>query len=741
MIKTTAGVSGETEKFSTFAGVFTPSILTILGVILFMRSGFVIGHAGVMQALLILAIGKSISILTSFSISAIATNTDVKGGGAYFLISRTLGPEFGGTIGVALYLAQTLSVPFYILGFTEALVRTFPLLAPGFLYINFSILIILFVITFRGAGWAISVQYIIMAMLGLSIFSFLGGGMLKFDRSVLSANLTPFTNSPYSFWQLFAIYFPAVTGIMAGVNMSGDLKKPSRSIPLGTFAAIGTALLIYVGQIIICGGSVSREQLIDKPYHSLIDLVPFHLGFLVTLGVFAATLSSALGSLLGAPRILQSLAADRLLKPLNLFSKVTRNGEPRRALLLTTSISALVFYFARNGGSGGALNIIASIVTMLFLWTYSITNFAAFIESFSRNPSFRPRFKLFHWFLALCGAVFSLVVSVLVDAPAAFGAVVLVALLFLYVRKFAGVSLFADARHGFFYSRTRNNLFTLEQMPIHPKNWRPTIIAFTSNSQTRLPLVKYADWLGSGRGIITLAGIITGTYEEKTKEREAYLAELSSFIKSNHIRAFPEVLVTPEFGLGLNHFLQVTSIGPVKPNLVLMGWAHDEERIQTLHQSLSTAQQLNMSTVLLCNKELPEKKKRRRIDIWWRGKSNGSLMVILAYLLSLNRTWGGTSIRILRVIPDTPEHAATHTEMTDLIEASRMKITMEIIISREPFAKLLHSRSHDATAVFIGFSLPSADTILSFHRSMSALLDGMPTTFLVHSTGEADLVS
>jgi amino acid transporter len=642
---------------------------------------------------------------------------------------------------VALYLAQTLSVPFYILGFTEALVRTFPLLTTGFLYINFGILLILFAITFRGAGWAIKTQYFIMALLGLSIFSFMGGGMLKFDRSVLNANLTPFTNSPYSFWQLFAIYFPAVTGIMAGVNMSGDLKKPSRSIPLGTFAAIGTALLIYAGQIVICGGSISREQLIEKPYHSLIDLVPFHLGFLVTLGVFAATLSSALGSLLGAPRILQSLAADHLLKPLNLFSKVARDGEPRRALLLTAGISALVFYFARNGGSGGALNIVASIVTMLFLWTYGITNLAAFVESFSRNPSFRPRFKLFHWFLALTGAVLSFVASVLVDAPAALGAVVFVALLFLYVRKFAGVSLFADARHGFFYSRTRNNLCTLAQMPVHPKNWRPTIIAFAGNPQTRLPLVQYADWLGSGRGIVTLAGIITGTYEEKVKEREAYLAELSSFIKSNHIRAFPEVLVTPEFSLGLNHFLQVTSIGPVKPNLVLMGWARDEERIQTLHQSLLTAHQLNMSTVLLCNRELPEKKKHRRIDIWWRGKSNGSLMVILAYLLSLNRSWGGTALRILRVIPDTSGHAATHSEMSNLIEASRMKIAMEIIISREPFTDLLHSHSQDATAVFIGFSLPTADTAVSFHRSMSALLYGMPTTLLVHSTGEADLVS
>ena len=388
-----------TIKFTTFGGVFTPSILTIFGVIMFMRAGFVIGNAGIIGALLILVLSKSITTITGLSISAIATNLDVKGGGAYYLISRTLGPEFGATIGLTLFLAQTLSVPFYVLGFTEALVRSIPVLQPFFIYISITITIALFIITYRGASWAIKVQYGIMAAMVLSIVAFMSGSLLHFNSSLLHTNLKPLENSGFSFWGLFAIYFPAATGIMAGVNMSGNLKNPTRSIPLGTLGAIVVATIVYGAQIIICGGAIPREVLINKPYHSLLQIAPFHTGFLVTIGVFSATLSSAIGSLLGGPRVLQSLGEDRILKPINFFSGSSKSGEPHRALILTFIVGLFVVYLVGNGSEGGALNTVASIVTMLFLWTYGITNLAAFVESFSRIPHFGPDSSFFTGFL------------------------------------------------------------------------------------------------------------------------------------------------------------------------------------------------------------------------------------------------------------------------------------------------------------------------------------------------------
>ena len=291
------------NQLGTFGGVFTPSILTILGVIMFMRAGFVVGQAGIWHALLILCLAQIITALTALSISAVSTNTPVAGGGAYFLISRALGPEFGGAIGLALFFAQAISVPFYVLGFTEALVRTFPDLANNFRTIALITTAILFCICYVGAKWAVKTQYVIMIILGLSIVAFMGGAIVHFQRDVFLENWSCSYRGPsMSFWVVFALYFPAVTGIMAGVNMSGDLKNPARSIPLGTLAAVAVGFVIYGMQILLGGGAQSRDQLLDASFETFRNQALFGAGFLVVAGVFAATLSSALGSFLGAPR-------------------------------------------------------------------------------------------------------------------------------------------------------------------------------------------------------------------------------------------------------------------------------------------------------------------------------------------------------------------------------------------------------------------------------------------------------
>ncbi len=733
-------------KLSTFGGVFTPSVLTILGVIMFMRAGFVIGHAGIIGVLLILAISKLITTITGLSISAIATNTEVKAGGAYYLISRTMGPEFGGTIGLTLYMAQTLSVPFYVLGFTEALVFTtnsitfIPSAEPLFGYIAFTTLIALFIVAFRGAGSATKVQYVIMVILALSILAFLGGAALNFDPDLFETNLKPFQPNQLSFWALFAIYFPCATGIMAGVNMSGDLKNPSKSIPLGTLGAIAAGLLIYAAQIILVGGAVTQKELIESPYHSLIRVAPLFTGVLVVLGVFCATLSSGIGSFLGAPRVLQSLGSDKILKPANLFAVVSKTGEPRRALYLTFAISAVVIYFARNGGDGGAFNMVASLVTMLFLWTYGITNLAAFTESFSRNPSFRPRFKFFHWFPALVGAFACFGVSFLVDAPVALMSTVLVFGIFLYVRRVILEASFGDARRGFYYTRTRDHLLTLAQLPVHSKNWRPTIVVLSGNPNHRLTLVKYANWLSSGRGIVTMAVLKQGSLERMIPERNKALEELSGFIKSNKIEAFPEVVITPDFDQGLDIFLQSTSIGPIKPNLALFGWSGDTVRTTKFIRSLKTATLLNMSVVLVHDNGIAQTH-RGRIDIWWRGERNGSLMIILAHLLSLNPQWSGVRIRVLRVVEDDTKEQAAQAEMRKLIDSARLDADVTVVSSGKPFPELLYSYSHDATVVLMGFNLPTQEYAQEFQHSYGAMLRNLPTTLIVFSTGDADLLS
>ena len=248
------------HQFSTFAGVFTPSILTILGAIMFLRAGYVIGQAGILNAILILLAAKAISLTTALSMSAIATNTPVKSGGAYFLISRALGPQFGGSIGLALFLAQALSVPFYILAFANGLMTDAPRLGPWFGAIALAAAVLLFIVNWISSGAAIRLQYLIMTILFLAIAAFLGGALIRFDSTHFLANLKPSYEPPISgFWAIFAIYFPAVTGILAGVNMSGDLKNPARSLVRGTLAAIAVGFVVYLLEILLCGGSTARN--------------------------------------------------------------------------------------------------------------------------------------------------------------------------------------------------------------------------------------------------------------------------------------------------------------------------------------------------------------------------------------------------------------------------------------------------------------------------------------------------
>lgn len=739
------------KRFGAFGGVFTPSILTILGVIMFMRAGFVVGQAGVLQALIILAIAKSISMLTAFSISAIATNTEVKGGGAYFLISRTLGPEFGATIGLALYCAQALSVPFYILGFTEAVVSALPFFAPYQPYVAFVTLLALFAVTYVGAGWAIKAQYAIMTVLGLSIVAFLGGAILQFDGEVLAANWSSAYAPELGFWAVFAIYFPAVTGIMAGVNMSGDLKNPSRALPLGTFAAVLTGLAIYGTQIVACGGAIVREQLVSQPFEALVSVALLRLGplnlplgFLVVLGVFAATLSSALGSFLGAPRILQALGQDDILRVIRPFARLSKDGEPHRALYLTFLLSFAVIYAAAGGDGPEAFNAIATFVTMLFLCTYGITNLAAFVESFGRNPSFRPRFKLFHWSLALAGAAGCGLAASLINPGVALIAITVVALLFYVVRKFVLKTSFGDARRGFVYSRIRNNLFRLAELPVHSKNWRPTTLVLTGNPNSRLTLVKYAIWTSSGRGIVTLVAFLIGDLMEKFDERERLLESLREFIDDNDLEAFPQVIVTPDFDWGLNQLLQYGgTVGPLRPNMVVMGFPTDPARAPRFVRHLSTADRLGMSLLVIHDSGSPTlpAKRQKVIDLWWRGRDNGSLMLILAYLLTLNQEWTGASIRVLRVVTDEEGRAEAVRDLTSLTESARIDVEAHVIVSRKPLRETLYEYSHRSTAVFLGFRIPEVDDAERFQQAFSSLLEGLPTTLLVHSTGEADLTS
>ncbi|WP_051185196.1 hypothetical protein [Desulfatiglans anilini] len=728
------------NRLGTFGGVFTPSILTILGVIMFMRSGFVAGQAGIFQALLILLLAKSITTLTSLSISAVSTNTPVAGGGAYFLISRALGPEFGGAIGLALFLAQAVSVPFYILGFSEALVRTLPALAPYYRSIALSTGLVLFTIAYVGANWAIKTQYLIMSVLALSILAFMGGAVLHFKTETFLENWHAPIPAGLSFWSLFAIYFPAVTGIMAGVNMSGDLKEPGRSIPIGTFAAIGVGLLIYALQTLLLGGAQVRDELVAASYETMARQALFGAGFLVSAGVFAATLSSAISSFLGAPRVLQAIARDRIIPAIQPFAAGSaRRDEPRRGLLLTLAVTVLIIILSGTDSKGKAFDILAAVVTMFFLYTYGMVNLAAFIESFSGNPSFRPRFKYYHWLPALCGAALCAGAAFLIDPFAAGVAVAALGAIYTLLRRRVLRVHFGDARWGFLYSRIRQNMLRLAKMPADPKNWRPTILVLIGNPEERRTIALYALWIGAERGLVTLARVLVGNLQELKSRRLTALEQLRRFLGENQFEALSTVVVSKTLDDGLSTLIQGHPFNPLRPNILLMGWSSDPERAGYFVRHLQSALALDMSLVLVKDKGLPRKDRPHRIDVWWRGQRNGSLMVLLAHLIHLNGEWSEARIRLLRLIPDEAGRKPSADALRALLDRARIEAEPVVLVSQAPFPDVLKRHSGDAAVVLLGFNVPEEKAATEFQANFEGMLAELPTSLLVCSSGEADV--
>jgi amino acid transporter len=741
--------SSAKNRFGTFGGVFTPAILTILGVIMFMRANFVIGQAGVLGALSILVLAKTITVLTTSSIGAISTNMRVRGGGSYFIISRVLGVEFGGAIGIALFFALALSVPFYILGFAEALVHSYPFLVPHFQIITLGAAVVLFSLAFFGAGWVIKTQYMIMAFLFLAILAFLGGALFHFSFDTLQQNLFP-EYSPtdlkdsatplFTYWAIFAIYFPAVTGIDAGVNMSGDLKDPGYSIPRGTLAAVGVGFLVYFAQIILFGGAFERQALITAPYKLLHDNAIFGWSLLVTLGVVAATLSSALGSYLGAPRVLQAVSRDRILSFLRFFSKGSKKGnEPRRALLFTCLITIGVLLWAGNETGGRALNGVAILITMFFLCSYGMINLAAFIEDFGGNPSFRPQFRYFHWLTALLGAIGCLVVTMLINWLAALIAILIIFLLLWYFKTQGLIARFGDARRGFIYKQTRNNLLRLRRMPEDSKNWRPNILVFSGNPMAREDIITYGAWMESRRGIVYLANVLVGDLAELTPRRPGAVQQLTRFCNEKNYAAFPVVVAAEKLEQGISMLLQATAIGPIRPNLALLGWSAKMERRQAYINELRTASNLGMSLAIIEVKGLPELAEPKRIDIWWRGHKNGALMLLLAFLISENWEWANTKIRILRGVEKETGQEPAKQALQKLVDLARVEAEVEVVLEEGSFSRVLHKHSADATCVILGFELPEKGAEAEWHDNYRSFVDEMPTMILVNSLGGEDL--
>ena len=363
-------------RFNWFSGVFTPSVLTVFGVVMYLLLGWTTGQAGLGMMLIIVVITHLITGATALSVSSIATNRTVGTGGAYFMISRSLGPSVGSAVGIPLFLAQALSVTFYVVGFAEAMHLLLPDV-PVVLIATLTNLVVL-ALAYWNAQLAIRAQYIVMAAIGLSLISFFTGTTSDFPMSI-----EWFNTDGASFVRIFAVFFPAATGIMAGVSLSGDLKNPRSDIPRGIMLVVATSFVVYLAFPIWFSLNFSNEQLINNlDAVFIVASIPA----LIYVGVFGASLSSALGSILSAPRTLQALAMDGHV-PRFFARGYGKDNEPRMGTMLT-------FALAQIGVLIGSLEAIAPVLTMFFLATYGALNLASGLETWAANPSFRPTFRV-----------------------------------------------------------------------------------------------------------------------------------------------------------------------------------------------------------------------------------------------------------------------------------------------------------------------------------------------------------
>jgi amino acid transporter len=713
--KPTASTSG----LGTFSGVYTPSLLTILGVIMYLRFGWVVGQVGLWQTLLIVTISTAITFLTGLSISAISTDQVVKVGGAYYMISRSLGIETGGAVGMPLYFAQAFSVALYTIGFAESLVQIFPRLNQTLVAALATIAVT--VLALKSAEIAIRVQYVIMAAIALSLIS------LALGHPVTPTSLTP-PESPGSagFWAVLAIFFPAVTGIMAGVNMSGDLRDPRRAIPIGTLAAIGTGYLIYITIPIFLNMWADPQTLIAEP---LVMRRMALWGDAILLGVWGATLSSAIGSILGAPRVLQSLARDGILpQQLRWLGRGHgANDEPRLGTLFTLGIALAAV-------SLGELNAIAPVLTMFFLTTYLVLNVAAGIEGFLQSPSFRPSFKV-PWAFSLMGALGCLIVMFLIDAVATVLAAAIVLGVYLWLERQELNSTWGDVRQGIWMTLVRAGLLNMNTKP-DIKNWRPHLLVFCGAPTKRWHLLELAASLTHNRGLISVASVLPPG-SRSLAQQESMETTIRDYLQRQGIQAFVRLVEAPEPFTGMERLVEAYGIGPLLPNTILLGDTENPQNHDRYCQTIARCHQAKRNVVILRG-QLEQYNFQhppfypRRLDVWWGGlQSNGGLMLILAYLLRTSWQWREAEICLKLVVPDGEAAQAARSNLEGLTKSLRIGATSQVIVANgRSFDEILNSSSESADLVFLGLATPH-DNFSQYYASLHARTANLPTTIFV----------
>ena len=734
------------NRFGTMPVFFT-AISTILGAILFLRFGFAVGTLGFWGVFLIIVLGHMMTIPTAFSISELATNKRVEGGGEYFIISRSFGLNIGATIGIALYLSQAISVAFYIIAFTEAFEFVFNFFADSLnihlprQVISLPAMILLGIMILRkGANLGVKALYIVVAILFLSILMFFLG---KTEYQDLSGSGIPggSLKNMQDFFVVFAIVFPAFTGMTAGVGLSGDLKNPAKSIPFGTIAATLTGFVVYIAVIYKLSIAASAEDMLKDQL--IMSKIAIGGAVIVPLGLAASTLSSALGSVMVAPRTLQALALDASfpLAKINWWLSRGRSSdnEPINASLVTIII-AMVFVAL------GSVNAVAEIISMFFLVTYGSLCLISFLNHFGSSPSYRPSFRS-RWFLSLAGFIIAVWVMFKINFPYALGAIIIMVALYTYINYYHrdrhGLeSLFANA----LFQVNRNLQIYLQKSGSKKKakEWRPSVICISKDSFTRARAFQVLNWISYRYGFATYLHRIDGYYSRATSKQAAEeLAHLIEIYDTTHNHVYVDTIISPSYTSAIAQAIQVPGISGMENNMVI--FEYDKEDPQNLGEIIENIGLIKAGDFDICLLASSRKDMvfKHGIHVWINSRDveNSSLQILLSFIISEHPDWKKSYIKVFDICkPD--QYEETRQALSELVSSGRLPITeknIEIILERPGMTarNMINEKSARAALVMTGFK---TDGLKHNGELMMNGYDEIGTLLFVHSHNQKEIL-
>ncbi len=705
------------HNFGT-APVFLAAISTILGAIVFLRFGYLVANLGLGGAFLVILLGHAITIPTALAVSEIATNLKVRGGGEYYIISRSFGTMIGGTIGISLYAAQAISVSFYMIAFSQAFTPLFDFIqtstgiTPDLRMVSIpATILLLYTILRRGANIGINALWVIVSIMGISLASFLLGSPVD---GIQHINFFSTIDNPASFFLVFAIVFPAFTGLTAGVGLSGDLKNPAKSIPLGTVSATLVGMVVYFLVVIKLALSASPGDLsADQLIMGKIALW----GPLILVGLACATLSSAVGSLLIAPRTMQALAKDRVFPSKTLNHYLSKGfgeaNEPANATFVT-AIIVLFFVFI------GTVDFVAQIISMFFMVTYGAVCLVSFLQHFAGNLSYQPTFRT-KWYLSLTGAVLCFFIMFQMSPFYATLSLIAIGGIYLNIKKNHSDEFdLSDMVTGAFFQLSRKLRVIIQhyQMDLSFTGWRPSFIGLSSTSFKRLALFDLLRWFSHYYGFGTYIHYIKGELSQETKRRSKKdlegLVQIGAASKSS---IYADTIIAPSFKSAVEDIIQMPGVSGMENNGLLVEYdAEDPDSIRNIIDASRLAAMMSYNICIL----RPSEKRfgyKTRIHVWLNPEDyrNAKLMTMLAYILSEHPEWKGSSIDIFATFHKN--HLDSHLQkLTALIESEELPLSKDIIQEiqydegEKTLEALIDERSALADIIILGFSIPKLES-------------------------------